>query len=143
MIDGLLSALSYPQDKLKEAVAADDAAPERWYADETFAPLGPAAPFAYAAAEAGTDFVADPLNVIGAGLFTKGAQGLRRATQTAQDLGLAPRASRRGQITAGGNNYIEAGLSQVSSVHICPQQCRSCAAYLPGDESAQKTVGLG
>lgn len=84
-----LDALSYPQRKLKEAVSGDET--------EWFSPEGLPTPV-YAAGNTLLDLVADPLNLVGAGLFTSGVRGAKA---------LAGANSLRGNTLSAAPNYID------------------------------------
>lgn len=65
----VLSAASYPQRKLKEAVSGDES---QWFSPEGMNPR------LYAAGNTMLDLVADPLNLVGAGLFGRGLSTARK-----------------------------------------------------------------
>ena len=81
-----LHALSYPQRKLKEAISGD----ENIWGDK---PEGMPHEL-YAGLSVGADFVADPLNVLGAGLLRQGSK-------------LIPKGSMDGSIISNARNYIK------------------------------------
>jgi hypothetical protein len=89
-VDGLFSALSYPQRALKEAISGDELSwgekPD-WMPHELYAGLSVAG-----------DLVADPLNLLPIGLLGKGAKAAKGA--------FAPGASIKGLPTASTGNYI-------------------------------------
>ena len=84
-----LNALSYPQRKLKEAISGNET--------EWFSPEGLPVPV-YAAGNTLLDLVADPLNLIGGGLFTSGVKGARR---------IAGADSLKGNTMSAASNWID------------------------------------
>ena len=82
-------AIAWPQAKLKSMAGGDDS---EWFAQ------GNMPVWMYAAGNTALDMVADPLNAVGAGLFTKGARAANAATGAL---------SGRGGATGAAKNYID------------------------------------
>lgn len=104
---GMMDALGLPQEKLKSAVAMNDAAPSRWTSDSIYEKLGAAAPFAYAAVETAGDVFLDPLNALGGGLITAGTKGVKAAGKAAKSLGMDTATRPATYVAAGGDNFID------------------------------------
>lgn len=84
-----MDALSWPQAQAKKLAGGDDS---EWFAQ------GNMPTWMYAAGNTALDMVVDPLNFIGAGLFTKGAKAANAATGAL---------SGRGNATGAAKNYID------------------------------------
>ena len=67
-VNGMLSALSWPQRQLKETISGDE---EEWFSPEGMDPR------LYAAGNVALDLVADPLNLIPVGAFAKAGKGAK------------------------------------------------------------------
>jgi hypothetical protein len=117
-VDGMLSALSWPQRQLKEAVSGDE--------QEWFSPDG-MNPHLYAAGNVAMDLVADPLNLIPVGLLSRAAKATKAA--------LAP-GSGKGMAIAGAPNYIKNfyGLTDGSATQLTPVEA-------VGTQAIQKATG--
>lgn len=97
----ILDALSYPQRKLKEAVSGSE---DNWipggYKGGTVGGLSEnASEMLYDMAGNTTDLFADPVNLLGAGIFKKGGQAL-------ESMGAGAKAG-RGMLSANLDNYIK------------------------------------
>ncbi len=92
-----VDAISWPQAQAKKLAGGDDS---EWFSPEGMPPE------LYAAGNTALDIVADPLNLIGAGLFTKGARAANAATGAL---------SGRGNATGAAKNYIDNFYNQEAS----------------------------
>ncbi len=92
-----VDAISWPQKQAKKLAGGDDS---EWFSPEGMPPE------LYAAGNTALDIVADPLNLIGAGLFTKGARAANAATGAL---------SGRGNATGAAKNYIDNFYNQEAS----------------------------
>ena len=89
--DQAMDALSWPMRQTKEAISGDS---EEWFSPEGIDPR------LYAAGNTALDIVADPVNLIGGGLWGKGAKALNT-------LGAGAK-SAKGMLSANLANYINA-----------------------------------
>ena len=134
-----MDALSYPQEVLKEYVgenvlnARDD---KEWFSSEGMNP------HLYALGNTAADFVLDPLNVVGAGLFTKGVKGVKAAGKVVDDL--TGSLSGKGMFLNNFSNYIDSwyGVKNSSPKAFDKNVSETVNAIVPNTASPAKIEGV-